>query len=240
MSTHCIDGGTMTIGDRAVPIEVRVNPRARRLILRLGRERRITVTCPSRGHVPQALRMVESQRGWLMDQLARAPDPVPFAVGEVLPVFGQDRVVVAADRPTFAAELTPHRIIAGGRDTEATHRRIAALLKRTVRSAICEETEKMASSLDVSIARITVREMTSRWGSCSTDGALSFNWRLVFAPREILAYVCAHEVAHRLEMNHSPAFWRQVRRLYPDYRCAERWLDEFGGHLHAFGQNSPK
>lgn len=237
MSLRRIDGGTVQIGDLALPVEVRVNPRARRLILRLGRERKVTVTCPSKRHVTQALRMVESQRHWLSDQLADTPTPIPLAVGQTLPVLGQDRKVVRAEKLTAAATLCPETITVGGRDAEATHRRLESMLRAEVRTAITREAIEFADQIGKSFTRITVREMTSRWGSCAYDGALSFNWRLVFAPRGILTYVVAHEIAHLEEMNHSPAFWQIVESLYPDYREAARWLADEGSRLHAFGQH---
>src|SRR5262249_22079251 len=74
-----------------------------------------------------------------------------------------------------------------------------------------------------------------RWGSCSTSGALSFSWRLVLAPRFVLDYLAAHEVAHLLEMNHSPRFWRLLSRICPDMERAKAWLDARGTELHRYG-----
>ena len=82
--------------------------------------------------------------------------------------------------------------------------------------------------------RITLRDTRSRWGSCTSDGALMFSWRLILAAPEVLSYVAAHEVAHLAEMNHSPAFWRTVERLYGDYRPPRAWLRAEGGGLHRY------
>ena len=92
-----------------------------------------------------------------------------------------------------------------------------------------------AGMLGVEIRRIGVRDQSSRWGSCNTDGVLSFSWRLILAPPFVLDYLAAHEVAHRLEMNHGPHFWRHVERVYPDRRTAEAWLRAHGAGLHRFG-----
>lgn len=86
-----------------------------------------------------------------------------------------------------------------------------------------------AGLLGVDFARITIREQKTRWGSCSARGNLSFNWKLALMPPEILDYVVAHEVAHRVELNHSPRFWALVEQLVPDYRTRRRWLKENGG-----------
>jgi predicted metal-dependent hydrolase len=80
-----------------------------------------------------------------------------------------------------------------------------------------------------------VRDQSSRWGSCSTTGVLSFSWRLILAPRYVLEYLAAHEVAHLIEMNHSARFWQVVNRLVPDHARAKAWLDAHGADLHRYG-----
>ena len=71
---------------------------------------------------------------------------------------------------------------------------------------------------------ITIRDQKTRWGSCSAKGNLNFNWKLVLMPPEILDYVVVHELAHRLQMNHSAAFWAEVGKILPDYRERRQWL----------------
>lgn len=78
---------------------------------------------------------------------------------------------------------------------------------------------------------ITIRDQKTRWGSCSSKGTLSFNWRLMLAPPAILDYVVVHELCHLTHMNHSPDFWQAVENVYPDYRNARKWLKEHGSEL---------
>ena len=82
--------------------------------------------------------------------------------------------------------------------------------------------------MGVSYGSITVREQKTRWGSCSAKGNLNFNWKLVLMPEEILEYVVVHELAHRLQMNHSTEFWDEVEKILPDYRKRRQWLKENG------------
>ena len=82
--------------------------------------------------------------------------------------------------------------------------------------------------MGVSYGSITVREQKTRWGSCSAKGNLNFNWKLVLMPEEILDYVVVHELAHRLQMNHSTEFWDEVEKILPDYRKRRQWLKENG------------
>ena len=89
-------------------------------------------------------------------------------------------------------------------------RRVADWLRVYAREEICQRAFPMAKQINRTIYRIGVRDTTSRWGSCTSRGHLSFSWRLVLAPADILTYVVAHEVSHLAEMNHSPAFWQVV------------------------------
>ncbi len=79
--------------------------------------------------------------------------------------------------------------------------------------------------------RITIRDQKTRWGSCSSKGTLSFNWRLMLAPPAVLDYVVVHELCHLTHMDHSPAFWQAVANVCPDYREKRRWLKEHGDEL---------
>ncbi len=91
-----------------------------------------------------------------------------------------------------------------------------------------------AQMMGVSYGRIAIRDQKTRWGSCSGEGNLNFNWRLIFAPAGVLDYVVVHELAHRKEMNHSPRFWKVVEDTMPEYRKYQKWLKENGRGLHRY------
>ena len=82
---------------------------------------------------------------------------------------------------------------------------------------------------------ISIRDTRSRWGSCASVGALSFSWRLILAPPWVLNYVAAHECAHLVHLNHSPAYWQVLRSLDVDVDGAKRWFHQHGEELHAYG-----
>ena len=110
---------------------------------------------------------------------------------------------------------------------------ITAFLKLAAREHLAERSDHHAAQLAVGYNRLVVRDTRSRWGSCSSSGALMYSWRLIMAPDAVSDYVAAHEVAHLVEMNHSAAFWAVVEGLCPDYRTHRLWLRENGGALHA-------
>jgi len=106
--------------------------------------------------------------------------------------------------------------------------------RREARARILLIAQSEAAALGVAYERITVRDQRSRWGSCSSKGALSFNWRLVLAPHDVLDYVVVHEVCHLVEHHHGPGFWKLVERRRPGYEDSKRWLDEYGWEILAY------
>jgi predicted metal-dependent hydrolase len=106
--------------------------------------------------------------------------------------------------------------------------------RRAVRELIAMLIDEEGPELGVEPKRIQIRDQRSRWGSCSTTGTLSFNWRLVLAPFEVLDYVVVHELCHMREANHSGRFWKLVEARRPDWRAHKGWLDEHGAELLAF------
>ena len=106
--------------------------------------------------------------------------------------------------------------------------------RREARERIALIAQSEARALDVTYARITLRDQRSRWGSCSSKGALSFNWRLVLAPHDVLDYVVVHEICHLVELNHGTQFWKLVEKRRPSYRESKQWLDDHGWEILAY------
>lgn len=104
-------------------------------------------------------------------------------------------------------------------------------LQKAAEEVFLQRSEYFANLLNVHFSRITIREQKTRWGSCSSNRNLSFNWKLMLAPPEILDYVVVHELCHLKEMNHSPAFWHEVEQILPDYAHRKKWLKDNGWKL---------
>ncbi|HYM01621.1 MAG TPA: SprT family zinc-dependent metalloprotease, partial [Stellaceae bacterium] len=110
-------------------------------------------------------------------------------------------------------------------DEEHIARRVRDFLRERAREELGRRARRLAAQVDRKIGRITVRDTTTRWGSCSANGNLAFSWRLVMAPEAVLHYVVAHEAAHLVEMNHGPRFWKLVERLVPNFERQRDWLN---------------
>lgn len=231
---------TVAFAGEVYLVQLRRNRLARRYTLRIHSARReVVLTMPPRGSLKQAREFAEKHGAWMAARLQRLPEPLPFADGEMLPLRGVDHRVVHRPqaRGTVWIETgddgTPLLCVAGAAPHVA--RRIRDYLKREAKRDLEAASKAAALKLGVTLKRVSIRDQTSRWGSCSTTGVLSYSWRLILTPPFVLDYLAAHEAAHLVEMNHSRAFWRQVERIYPDYKRAKAWLDAHGADLHRYG-----
>ena len=230
----------LEIAGRSVPLSVRTNPRARRLIVKVEpSDGRVVVVAPNERSVQAALRFAHTQRDWIAARLAEVAPPLPFEVGSIFPL--RDEPCLIEHHPTARRGVWLERDLAGPRlcvSGEAPHigRRVTHYLKSEARKDLRARVEAHTAHLRVGTPRMSVRDTATRWGSCSSRSGLSFSWRLIFAPPFVLDYVAAHEVAHLKHMDHSPAFWRLVHTLVGDPADANRWLQTEGRHLHRFGR----
>ena len=222
------------------PIRVRRHRQARRYTLRIhAATHEAVLTMPPRGSLRDAKAFAEKHGAWIAVRLGRLPKAAPFAPGVVIPLRGVPHRIAhrRGARGTVWTEAGDGReqflCVAG----ELPHlsRRIGDFLKREARRDVEAAARRYAAALGVTMRRISVRDQSSRWGSCSTAGSLSFSWRLILAPPHVLDYLAAHEIAHLIEMNHSARFWRLVECICPETRRAKAWLDAHGSDLHRYG-----
>jgi predicted metal-dependent hydrolase len=215
----------------AVEITLRRSARARRFSLRVSRlDGSVTLSLPHGAREAEALAFARTQEDWLRAALARMPRVAVVGPGSAIPVEGRTlRVVPASGR---VPRIEGDSLCVPG-DPDRAGARAAAFLKLMARDRLAEACDRHADRLGRPYARLTLRDTRSRWGSCAADGSLMFSWRLIMAPPPVLDYVAAHEVAHLVQMNHSPAFWSVVARLFPDHAAARRWLKAEGQALHA-------
>lgn len=227
-------------GEGSCPVVVQRHRLARRYALRIHAKRREAVlSMPLRGNLVDARDFVERHADWLAERLRRLPDLVAFADGACLPLRGEMHRIVHRPRMRgtvwLEADEDGARLVCVAGDAAHLSRRVTDYLKREARRELSAAARRYAGMLGVDIRRIGVRDQSSRWGSCNTDGVLSFSWRLILAPPEVLDYLAAHEVAHLVEMNHSPRFWHLVDRICPEMEQAKAWLDRHGNDLHRYG-----
>jgi len=227
-----------TIDGRRVSVRLIVNPRARRVSVRIDPTRRVAIaTAPSNRQLKRAAQFAAERAGWIAHELAQLPETITLLPGATAPLRGVTHELVferGRGGPRVEAGVRP-RIVAPAPDLALFESRLMRYFKAEARNDLVARVALHATTLGVRPYKLQVKELRSRWGSCSTDGVLSFSWRVILAPPFVLDYLAAHEVAHLREMNHSRRFWAHVRKCMPDYERGRAWLHQHGAGLHAIG-----
>lgn len=213
---------------------------ARRLTLRVrSADGTAVLTMPPRTSLKSAQAFAERNAEWIGSRLAALPDRIPLLPGTIVPLRGIDHRVVldpttlrrcqagVSDQGERLLRLSPRAADSAGT--------VLLFLMNEARRDLVAAVARHAAAVGKPVARITLRDTRSRWGSCSSRGALNFSWRLILAPPLVLDYLAAHEVAHLVHMDHSDNFWRVTRSLAPDTDAAEAWLKRHGPGLHRYG-----
>lgn len=218
---------------------------ARRFTLRVrAATRDVVLTMPPRSSIAGARAFASAHAEWIGTRLERLPKPTPLGPGEVVPLRGINHLIVhrpgqrgaawiEPGRKSVGASMLPQLCVAGEREFVA--RRVKDFLMREAKRDLESAVMRYAAKLGVTPRRISLRDTTSRWGSCSSTGSLSFSWRLVMAPGFVLDYLAAHETAHLVYLNHSPAYWKILGKLTPNVERGEAWLKTHGAGLLRFG-----
>jgi len=234
----------ITVAHEGTVYAVRVTRKAtaRRLILRVRSDTgEAVLTVPARTPMAQAKDFLNRHGGWIAARVARIPGRVAFTNGAVVPLRGvAHRILhhealrggVAVSAPDAQHAEGVLEVHCGAAHVE---RRVLDFLKAEARRELSDAAMRYAARLGVTITRITIKDTRSRWGSCSARGALAFSWRIIMAPPHVLDYLAAHEVAHRVEMNHSARYWAVVAGCCPHWQEAESWLTRHGAELHRYG-----
>jgi len=231
-------------GGESYRIRVRRTASARRFTLRVRTAARdIVLTMPARASFRDGESFAARHGAWIGAKLRRLPERIAFEPGDSVPLRGMPHKIALAPRLREPGSVVaaPPALEDGDAmlwvrgDAAFTPRRVQDFLIREARRDITLAVARHAARIDVKVRKITLRDTSSRWGSCSASGGLNFCWRLIMAPPFVLDYLAAHEVAHLVHMNHSDAFWAVVGRLSPDVDAAEAWLKAHGPGLLRFG-----
>lgn len=238
MATSEIIRTHIDIGTQSTPLVARVNRRAKRLILKVDPVAgEIQVTAPSKRALPEAIAFARERSTWIAGQLDEKLRARSFSEGGDCLIRGIPHRIERDPRPRAPVSIFDGHppVIRVGGDGAHLNRRITDWLKKQARHDLNLAVEEYCHQLGKTPRPIRVRDTKTRWGSCTSDGSISFSWRLIMAPPEILTYVAAHECAHLIHMDHSPAFWRQVNAFGVDARAAENWFNANGAALFSYG-----
>lgn len=213
-------------------VAIKRHPMARRLTLRFdSKKNHFVMSAPKRASKKSMLEFAQTNASWMRKQIVVAPPSVVLKPGDFLPLEGKDRLIVHQDAPGVKIELSEDTITVFCREA-----RFARALERFLRQRALEIVTRLsyekAALIGKPIQSVTCRDTTSRWGSCTHDGKLSYSWRVIMAPFEVIDYLVAHEVAHLKVFNHSARFWETCRKLTDHTTFGKHWLQQNGSKLH--------
>ena len=215
-------------------VEVRRSPKATRYRLSVGRDGAAVLTIPMRGSERQARQFLESQRDWLdrtRSRLSRLPrSAAVWTLGTSVLWRGEWRAIERTPDAAAHVALGEERFRVSRHEGDLRPT-LESHFRRAARIELPPRTWELAAVSGVEVREVTVRDQRTRWGSCSTSGQISLNWRLVQAPGFVADYIILHELMHVREMNHSERFWALVEGVCPRRLEAERWLKNHGGAL---------
>lgn len=216
---------------------LRVNRRAKRLMVRMSPRGEILVTAPSERHLPQAIRFAIGRADWIRAHQSQTPSSTPFYPGQELMVLGQSLRLEAIAGPSSAHRALDGKVLQVGGPSSGFSRRVERWLKIEALRELTRQSHALTQKLGLRPPQVKIGDAKGRWGSCSPHSwTLRYNWRLILTPGDVFFYLVAHEVAHLIHPNHSEAFWQLVKTLGGDVKRGRGWLRQHGAHLHALGQ----
>jgi len=217
-------------------LKQRLSNRARHIILRIDYSTNmVELVLPPGTALNEGLRFAYSKTDWIQKKLEQIPTRILFKPGVILPVRGRPLKLVKGVKNSENPIYIDDRLIICSENNNfanIVHEWLIAEARKEINSRAIEYSKKISYQ---HIANIAIKDTKTRWGSCSTKGRLSFSWRLILAPPNVLNYVVAHEISHLRQMNHSKAFWLIVSDLVGDYKEARIWLNSNSIMLRSFG-----
>lgn len=220
-------------------LNVRISPKAKRLALRLDAHAGcINLVIPERASLKKAYEFAELNQKWIENKISALPLPVPFADGQVIPLMGKPheiRITKTVKKYTEIKILDG--IIQVNTQLESPATRIQRFLRTYAQNELNKRANEKAARLNRTLSSFCIRDMKSRWGSCSIDGRMTLSWRLIFAPPEAIDYVISHEAAHLIHANHGKRFWALCEELSTDYSTGKEWMHRNGVNLGRYGKS---
>lgn len=215
-------------------IKIIRSSQAKRLTLRIDSKEHLPVlTMPTRGSEKKAFNFVFTHQDWIINMLSRLPQEQKFCDNCQFSLFGKETTLKHQPHAKGGVYMENGELIVCGH-AEFIHRRTTDFLKKLAKTKLTDLAKQKAALIECPINSVTIKDTKSRWGSCSSKNNLNFNWRIIFAPQYVIDYLVCHEVAHLLHQDHSPAFWKCVSDLCPQYKEGRQWLKVKGKELYRF------
>jgi len=210
---------------------MRHSKKSRNIAIKISRLGSIELVIPINASIKKAKQFLESKLDWLQKKIAQIERVV--ILENQIPIFGKLHHIEHQDHPTTSVTVEQDKLVVQCPEVIKND-----VIKRYLKNTVAAEIAKIASEICVQhqlvYKSIKINSAKSKWGSCSSDKKLTFNWRLAFAPYHIVYYLVTHELCHIKEMNHGPRFWSLVEQIDPNYKSSRLWLRKNSLQLHSY------
>ena len=235
MKITLLTGRTFDISE-AVGMDIRVvqSRSSRKLTLKIDEKERVPVLAvPRFCSRKQAINFVTEHTDWIVKALNKLPEIKYFGAGTSLSLFGQTVTIEHHPEARRGVWLEADKLCVSG-ENEFIHRRVKDYIKRCAQKEFYDYSQKLADKINCNLAGVSIKDTTSRWGSCSTLHHINYSWRIALAPKFVIDYLMAHEVSHLKHPDHSDEFWACVATLCPEWSNGRIWLKRYGKTLYAY------
>ncbi|MFC1861286.1 M48 family metallopeptidase [Chloroflexota bacterium] len=235
-----VDKCKVTLGGQSIWYTIKHSTRARYVRLEIRQGMGLTIVIPESYEIKQLPELLERKKGWILDKLSKYGGAKSLSAvnglksGDYIPYLGRDLELLIRQNNHRAdsVRLEENGLVVS---ISFTDNRLNLMLEGWYRTQaarlIGKRVFELSNQLGVTYNWLIMRGQKTRWGSCSQNGTLSFNWRMIMAPEPVIDYVIIHELSHRKEMNHTRQFWKLVAEQCPQWREHRKWLKEHGADL---------
>ena len=197
---------------------------------------RLIVRAPKRCGNERIFAFIKEKEDWILRKKSEMTGagielPRENLHGYKLPLLGETYEILFTEKDGISLDAIRKRLYLPSKNAKT---RLVKWCKENAKRILTQTSEKYAEKMSVSYQKITITSARSRWGCCTNDNRLRYSYRLIFTPKAVLEYVVVHELAHILQKNHSPAFWREVEKLVPDWKQKRKWLRTHGALMELF------
>ncbi len=235
MKITLLTGKTFDISQEiGMDIKVVISRSSRKLVLRIDSKERIPVlSVPRFCSRKRAINFVNENMGWLLKTLNKLPEQKKFSNGETISLFGE-QVIIKHQPQLKGGVWLENGVLSVSGGVEFLHRRVKDYIKKRAADEFYILSRDLAQKIGCHLNGVSIKDTKSRWGSCSSLQHINYSWRIALAPRFVINYLMAHEVAHLKHADHSHAFWKCVAELEPNWRQGNDWLKSYGKDLYIY------
>ncbi len=221
--------------DKQIDVILRYHPTAKKMRLRIDtKTKKALVIMPKYTTQKRAMEFAMANASWLLSRIQNAKPKIIIKDKVKLTVLGEEFTVSYQNKLRGVTEMQDGKLLVYGEET-MIRKRVIDYIKSLIKPYIEDIASRYSIKLGTTYSKILIKDTSSRWGSCNSQGEISICWKLAFAPVPILDYIIIHEVVHLKHFDHSPSFWKTVGRFFPEYEKAQSWLEKHQSRLQNIG-----